>query len=60
MNLQNNNGYPPQNYHYPIEDQGKEKERPLWSYREIKYDQNRMPMNSEEFIPKEIKNMIKI
>ena len=48
MNLQNNNGYPPQNYHYPIEDQGKEKERPLWSYREIKYDEFKEPLNTEE------------
>ena len=48
MNFQNNNGYPPQNYHYPIEDQGKEKERPLWSYREIKYDEFKEPLNTEE------------
>ena len=52
-NFQNSNGQI--NNHYPIQNNLKEGSRPLWSYREIKYDQNRMPMNSEEFIPKEIK-----
>ena len=53
MNMQNNNNYPPQNYHYPIE-QGKERERPLWSYREIKYDEFKEPLNTEELAPKKI------
>ena len=44
----NNNNFPPQNHHYPIENQEKESERPLWSYREIKYDKNKEPLNSED------------
>ena len=51
----NNNNYASQNIHYPIEDQTKQNERPLWSYREIKYDQFKMPMNTENITTKKIK-----
>ena len=48
QNTNMNNNYPQQNYHYPVENQAKGNERPLWSYREIKYDQNKEPMNTED------------
>ena len=46
-NIQSSN-FQSQNMHYPNESQSKDNARPLWSYREIKYDENRQPMNSEE------------
>ena len=53
--FQNNyNNYPPQNMHYPIENHPKENERPLWSYREIKYDENKEPRNTEGIPAKKI------
>ena len=52
-NIQNNN-FSSQNYKYPNENQTNDNVRPLWSYREIKYDHNKQPMNSEEITTQKI------
>ena len=57
-NYQNINN-PPQNYHYPIENNENGKERPLWSYREIKYDHYKEPLNTEDISNKD-KNKFEI
>ena len=52
-NKQNNN-FQSENYKYPNSNQINDIERPLWSYREIKYDENKQPMNSEEIVTQKI------
>ena len=42
------NNYPQQNFYNQNQIQSNENERPLWSYREIKFDKFKMPMNTEE------------
>ena len=54
FNNNTNNNYPSQNYYYPNQTQINNNERPLWSYRETKYDENKMPMNTEEIEPPKI------
>ena len=57
-NYQNINN-PPQNNHYPIENNEDGNERPLWSYREIKYDHYKEPLNTEDISNKD-KNKFEI